>query len=165
MGSVLIPLSKGKFATIDEEDLEIVEGMAWHAVQAGSDFYAAHTRRISPKKCERIYMHRLIVKPPEGSLVDHANRNTLDNRRCNLRLATKSQNAANSKNRRRIYSRFRGVTWSKKERLWIASATIDGKRNRLGAFVSELEAAIAFNEASFAAHGAFAQLNVIEGVA
>lgn len=164
MGSVQIPLSKGKLATIDEEDLEIVTGMAWHAVQAGSEFYAAHTHRISPTKCERIYMHRLILKPPEGMLVDHVNRDTLDNRRCNLRFATKGQNAANSKQRNRLHSRYRGVSQWRGSEEWIAIISRNNATISLGSYANEADAARAYNAAALAFLGEFAQLNEIDGV-
>jgi len=164
METVTIELSKGKIALIDAADLPLVSGMAWHAVESNGEFYAAHTQRITPKRCKRIYMHRLLMGNPEGALVDHRDRNTLNNTRENLRVTDKSGNAANSKNRKRMYSQFRGVTFSKRDKKWIAMVTIDNKLRSLGSYRTEEEAARAYNAAALEAFGEFATLNEIPGL-
>lgn len=96
-----INLSKGKVALVDAEDYERVSSLRWHAKKKGKTWYAM---RSVPKgsryengepKYKACYMHRLIMGAPEGIEVDHENGDGLDNRRSNLRLATKSQNQQN----------------------------------------------------------------------
>lgn len=89
---VEVQLSQGKVALVDEADFERVSQFKWYAVKDGRTYYAkSRAGRYSP-----ISMHRFIldlsVSDPE---VDHINRNGLDNRRHNMRLATRSENASN----------------------------------------------------------------------
>ena len=85
----------------------------------------------------------------------------------NLRLATHSENAANSKKRKSVAnkkcsSKFKGVSWFKKQQKWHAHIKFQGKTIHLGFFTNELEAAAAYNEASTKYFGKFAKLNIIE---
>ena len=68
---------------------------------------------------------------PPGN-IDHINRDRADNRWCNLRLASASQNAMNSGLREANTSGVKGVSWSKSKRRWIAFMTLNGKRRHLG---------------------------------
>lgn len=110
-------------------------------------------------KGSRGYLHRLLLNAPKNMLVDHINGDTLDNRICNLRLATPSQNMGNSKSMRGT-SKYKGVHWSKKERKWVA-----GIKNgvHLGYFNDENEAALAYNKAALEHFGEFSRLNIIGG--
>lgn len=89
-----IPLSNGGVALVDAEDYEWLSRWKWKRHVGG---YACRT---GWDKVERkwlcILMHRFIVLPPEDIEVDHKNRNRLDNRRCNLRPATRQMNVDNS---------------------------------------------------------------------
>ncbi len=111
-----------------------------------------------------IYLHRLVMAAPEGVEVDHVNGNPLDNRRANLRLATRSQNAANRPSYRGS-SRFKGVcranTQSPRWRAWIL---FEGKSRYLGSYHSEDEAARAYDAAAYEQWGEFAHLNFPEVV-
>lgn len=87
--------------------------------------------------------------------VDHINRDRADNRFCNLRLATNSQNRHNSKKRKDgSASRFKGVTYRKP---WIARINVEGERIHLGCFNTESEAAQAYKEASQRLLGEFSR--------
>lgn len=106
------------------------------------------------------YLHRVIMGAKKGEFVDHKNQNTLDCRDDNLRIATRSQNAANSEGRRRHNSSgFKGVTWSQPSRKWAAKITKDGWRYHLGVFQHKHRAAIAVDRAALALFGEFAGLN------
>ena len=88
-------------------------------------------------------MHREILgKIPEGYVVDHINRNGLDNRKKNLRICTVSENLLN-RPKYRGHSQYKGVSWHKKSQRW--RATFRGKD--IGWFLNEKEAAKCYDEA------------------
>ena len=154
-----IPLTRGKVAIVDDEDYAELSKRKWCTTpNGGKQLYAARTR-------PRMSMHRIILKAQPGQQVDHINGNSLDNRRCNLRFANTSQNAANQQ-KRNGSSRFKGVaierrTYSLKKR-WRARIKLRGKRYNLGYFHTEEEAALAYNQAAQKHFGEFARLNQLE---
>lgn len=96
-----IPLTKGKVALVDNDDARLLSKNSWCANiknSHGKPYYYA-VRNIYPEswtKPKLVYMHREIIgNIPPGMVVDHTNGNTLDNRRSNLRVVTRSQNYAN----------------------------------------------------------------------
>lgn len=95
---------------------------------------------------------------PEGML-DHRNRCRSDNRIENLRPATNSANNANRASSRTSTSKYLGVSWKKQIGAWRATITKDGRHVFLGHFHSEIEAAVAYNNAAQRHHGQFACLN------
>ena len=104
-------------------------------------------------------MHREIIKVPDNLVVDHINHNGLDNRKANLRPATKAQNAWN----RKIHTgKFKGVTWSKGRKKWFVRLRCAGKRISIGFFDDQIEAAKAYDEAAKKYRGQFAVLNFNE---
>lgn len=113
----MIPLSKaGLFAVVDDEDHERVSRFLWHPKRGGhgGTVYAAAV--VHRKK---IPLHRLIE--PDAPMVDHINGDGLDCRRCNLRPCTPAQNSRNARKRSGFAtSRFKGVSWVKRRRKWMA---------------------------------------------
>lgn len=82
-------------------------------------------------------LHRVIMNAKNGRKVhiDHINHNTLDNRKCNLRIISASNNLKHRKSRNKNNtSGYRNVTWSSKENCWIIQLQIEGKRKRFGCF-------------------------------
>lgn len=108
-----------------------------------------------------ILMHRKIIKAPNGKQVDNINGNKLDNRKCNLRLATNSQNHMNIKKYKNKTSKYKGVYWDKSREKWAADIKLNKKRIRLGRFSSEEAAGLAYNEAAVEFFKEFALLNKI----
>lgn len=107
---IQVPLSRGLFALIDDENAAVILQHKWSIRQNKRRFYA--TRNTSKKTGElktKVQMHRFIIGAKEGEQVDHINGNSLDNRRCNLRIATTSVNRANSKAQVRTKSKMKGV--------------------------------------------------------
>jgi hypothetical protein len=103
---------------------------------------------------------------PADRLVDHRNNDGLDNRRDNLRLATRSQNMYNKlKTKSKTSSRFIGVSFDKSRRKWEARIYYQGRKIWLGRFDSEIDAALAYDEAARKYHGEFARLNFPQGIA
>lgn len=124
----------------DEADRALIEtGPSWHL---GSGGYARRQLSIGSPPTRRVWailMHRLIMGVgPGGPHVDHINRNRLDNRRSNLRLVTRAQQAQNVM-RPGTSSKYRGVSWTRGR--WAASARVDGRRVYLGCYAHELQAA------------------------
>lgn len=149
-----IPLTQGKVAVVDDEDLPLLAGYSW--VANGRNGAAA---RIPGGRGRQVKMHRLLLGAPSGSIVDHANGDPYDNRRGNLRLATPAQNAQNQRRRSDNTSGYRGVCFAKNEGKWVARVWADRKFYALGYFDLAEEAAMAYDRAAVRLHGQFARPN------
>jgi hypothetical protein len=155
-----IRLSKGEIAIVDDVDFERVSSYAWFYHPAG---YALRTyREDGVTKTER--MHRFILDAPKGYDVDHINGNGLDNRRSNIRLATRSQNNYNKGLQLNNTSGYKGVYWVPKKKRWRVVIHVNKKRINIGTFKEKVEAAKAYNKAALMYHGEFAKLNEIKEV-
>ncbi|MBN2138489.1 MAG: HNH endonuclease [Sedimentisphaerales bacterium] len=156
-----IPLTKGKYAIVDPEDYDALMRYKWHTTKNGLTFYAKRNPRLGKKrKAPPIYMHRYILKPPPLLVVDHINFDGLDNRKANLRLATRKQNNRHTRRTRKTgSSKYKGVTWYTREKRWVAKITADGITRTLGYFKSERTAALAYDRAAKIYHKEFAALN------
>lgn len=150
---IKVPLSKGHFAIIDEDDLGLISQYHWHKSKRG---YAVSSY-WKDGKTRKIYMHRLIMGGQSN--IDHKDGCKLDNRKSNLRLCSHSQNMYNQKKRVDNTSGFKGVSWSKAAKKWHAYINISKRRVYLGVFNSKEEAAAAYNEAAKKNFGEFARLN------
>lgn len=148
------------YAIIDDGDLKVATANDWHLSHNG---YAIRRERYGPdgRKKRIVYLHKEIFGPvPHGYEIDHVNGNKLDDRRSNLRRATRSQNNGNAKPRHGCSSRFKGVAWHNRG-YWWAYINKDGKRHNLGYYDKEVEAARAYNKASLELFGPFARLNTV----
>lgn len=150
-----IPLANGGIALIDEADQSLITERRWLRIDGSTASYAIATTR----RGEVLFMHRIILKPRWDERVDHRNRNGLDNRRENLRIATPSQNAANRIPNRNKENGAKGVTFSRATGKWMAAVVKDGERIFLAYFDAFEEAVLAYNAAHSAAFGAFARPN------
>lgn len=168
METVTVALTQGKFAIVDVADAELVGQYKWHAcIRKNWEYAASSSTRANGGKS--IYLHRLLMSPPEGMHVDHINGNGLDCRRANLRVCTNAENRRNSrptKSAVKRHSKHKGVSFDPRQpgRPWVAYININDKRKGLGAYEHEAEAARAYNAAALVFHGSFAQLNKIEGL-
>jgi len=102
---------------------------------------------------------REILKPPDNMQCDHINGNGLDNRRCNLRICSHSENQHNGSPYVGCSSRFKGVHWRKDRRKWQTSIRNAGKPIYLGYFTDEAEGARAYDRAARELFGEFARVN------
>ena len=133
-------------------------------------FKGGHRRVVGSKKDHDGYTkigfngreyvaHRLIWWLVYGELpdrfIDHINGCKSDNRLCNLRLATAGQNKCNIEKRRHNTSGFKGVTWDKENRRWLASATLNGRSHHLGRHSTPEAAAEAYRTFAKQNHGSF----------
>lgn len=155
---IKIPLPHGKFALIDDDDFENISQYKWYALKSRNTFYAYRQKWMNGKTISTI-MHRMILNAPNGYEVDHINFNGLDNRKCNLRIASRSQNQANRPKTWDGTSKYKGVHWHKLNKRWIVQITIEGKNINCGAYKDEIEAAIAYDRAAIQYFGEFAYLN------
>jgi hypothetical protein len=155
-----IRLTKGKFALVSDRDYKQLSKFKWYAQTGGRKDILYAARRITVNgKSGILYMHREILKPSLGLIVDHANRDTLDNRRSNIRTCTRSNNACNTRLHQHNTSGYRGVSWHSIVKKWDASIIAKGKKYFLGYFNIKEDAARAYNKAALKYHGRFAQLN------
>ena len=83
--------------------------------------------------CNKL-LHRIIMGAPEDFVVDHINRNPLDNRRDNLRIVTQQENCMNLTISKNNKSGVPGVCWDKDANKWVAKITYKYKRIHLGRF-------------------------------
>jgi hypothetical protein len=156
-----IYLGEGEWTILDQEDYYRLGRYNWSATCSDGHIYAARiVRNTSFGRITTIYMHREVMNPPKGLLVDHRKGNTLDNRIDNLRTATRSENVYNrQKTKSKTSSRFIGVHLQKRRNKWIAQISYRRIRIYLGTFVNEIDAARVYDEAAKKYHGEFAQLN------
>ena len=155
-----IPLTQGKYAIVDPEDFERLNKHKWYAAKRSNTFYAI--RCVGTRRNRRnIWMHREIIHPPRHLVVDHINHNGLDNRKANLRPATQAQNNYNRViiKRKDSSSKYKGVTWKKENKKWLAQIHFKGEYIFLGYFKEEKQAAKAYDKAAKKYHGEFASLN------
>ncbi len=158
-----IPLTRGKVALVDAEDYENVVRLKWQAQLSKGTWYAA---RGATSRRSHLSMHRLIMNAPPAMQVDHINGNGLDNRRCNLRLATVGQNDCNRPRTKRNTSGYKGVSLKKPfltGRLrWFARISHNGKDIGLGYHDTAEEAARVYDAKAVELFGDFAYLNFPE---
>lgn len=161
VGVIRLTGKRGGFTIVDPERVDELNQRRW----CNTGGYAGSAIRTGNKTIS-LMMHRVVFGAETGKFIDHRNREKLDNRISNLRYATKSQNAANSKKQVKsagksasIVSEFRGVHWDKGA--WTVKIKANGTKFYLGRFQSEVDAAKAYNSAALQHFGEFAKLNAI----
>jgi len=156
-----IPLTKGEFALVDDEDFVWLSQWKWccHVDKSGQKY----ARRIAYKGRKRklIMMHKIVKAPPEGMINDHRDRNGLNNQKDNLRPCTRSQNCMNRNPRKTSKTGFKGIAFAAKLGKWVAFVRTCGKFYHLGVFTDPVSAAKAYNRKALEMFGEFARLNDI----
>lgn len=156
----LIQLTKGQVALVDDDDFERINAHKWHSNWDACTKSFRAVRTISTVTGRKtVKMHREVMDAQSGFAVDHINHNTLDNRKENLRLCSRSQNNANQRLRSNNKSGFKGVCFNKRIGKWCAEFQVNGKQCYIGIFASALEAALAYDERITDAVGEFAMTN------
>jgi hypothetical protein len=153
------------YATVDAADYEWLSQYRWHARfdKGGHLVYAAratHFWKDGKHYRRSILMHREIMQPPEGMVVDHINSNGINNRRCNMRICTQAQNVQNRRPPASEKSRFIGV-WREGKK-WRAAIRCKGEHFGLGLFEDDVAAARARDRKAVELFGEFARLNFPE---
>ena len=159
-----IPLTQGKCAIVDATDYEWLVEWKWSLVESNrchTSYARRYLRGSKRNHAKYATMHREIMNTPKGMQTDHINGNGLDNRRCNLRVVTQSQNQMNAKKTIMAASKHKGGSWHKVSRKWQARIQVNKKRLGLGFFDLEAAAATAYNNKAIELYGEFANLNII----
>lgn len=156
-----IPLTRGKVASVSDSCYECINQHKWTAHPGYKGNWYAVRSIWDGKRYHQILMHREIMNAPDGLQVDHINGDGLDNRRENLRLATRSENEHNRRKLSKTLSQYKGVTRYKSNGKWLAQIIFEMQHINIGIFDTELEAAKAYNEAAKQYHGEFARLNQV----
>ncbi len=153
-----IPLTQGMVAIVDDEDYATLSAFKWYAAkQPNGRFYAVRDVRKDNKRLH-VRMHREILSADVDYDVDHKNCNPLDNRRENLRIATRAQNLRNCRKRSDNTSGYKGVSWHKASKKWAAYIHVSCKKINLGLYLTPQEAHAAYSMAAEHLHGEFARL-------
>lgn len=166
-----IPISGGKaFSTVDDEDYDFLMQWKWQLLTFGHAYrtevisYDPATRKQTKKS---VLMHRVIMNPPDGMVVNHIDGNALNNTRNNLRVTTQKSNMANRIKTGKVKSErssiYKGVQQrvESKDPKYSACIRIEGKLKYIGTYSSEIEAAKAYNQKAIEAFGEYAHLNQI----
>ena len=142
-----IKLTKGYFATVDDEDYAFLTQWKWFAQKMKHTVYAARKPWLSggKGKSTKIFMHRVIANVQPSMQTDHKDGNGLNNRRENLRSVTRQDNMLNrARWSKGCASKFRGVYLDKRDGSWFSAITVNGKSTYLGRFRKEKDAASAY---------------------
>lgn len=159
-----IPLTKGKWAMVSGVDRDLAMS-TWYAAPRKERCYAmrdigsGHGRRV--ESLHRIIAGRLGV-PIDGLDVDHINHDGLDNRRHNLRAATRTQNNGNGRKPSTNRSGYKGVSFHAKSGRWCAWLHFEGRSRYLGLFQHAVDAARAYDREARRCFGSFACTNFPE---
>lgn len=152
-----------KICKYSPEDRELIMQHQWRPKNHKSQ-RCRKDRWVLISRGTREYMHRIIAGAKPGEVVDHINRDPLDNRRCNLRICTIQQNTWNSVHPKRSpnASKYKGIYYNKSQRgtkKWRAQIMVNGKKLNLGNYDNEEDAARAYDTAARNYFGEYARTN------
>lgn len=148
------------YSEVDDDVFNLVSHITW---RLDSCRKYVITKVGSRPNRKTVYLHRFVLGVNDPSvLVDHADRNPLNNLRSNLRICNNSQNQANRlSNTNKSTGKFKGVFFRKNKNAWVSEITFKGKRHYLGFFKNENDAALAYNRKALEFFGDFALLNEV----
>lgn len=152
-----VRLSHGMYTLVDDSDYILVEGYNWAYFRSRTSIITGYA--VSGP----MLMHRLLLGAGKGQMVDHVDGNGLDNRRHNIRFATKSQNEGNTTKRSNNTSGYKGVFWDKTKNKWLAQLHTKERSIHLGRYLDKDEAARAYDAAARKHFGDFAYTNFSNG--
>lgn len=151
-----IPLTQGKVAIVDDEDFERLSQWKWYYKASNLTGYAARDVTVEGKRV-RIKMHRIIMNPADDEEVDHIDGDGCNNQRHNLRVCTHQENCCNNRRATGEGATYRGVRYESGR--WRAAISSGDSVKSLGSFLTEEDAARAFDSDAHQRYGEFAKLN------
>ena len=172
-GTARLNTSKGVLM-MDAADLQILQQPCQIKIKRDPSGHAVYRADVwtTAKPHKRIgFLSRLIMNAPFGMVVDHINHDTLDNRRCNMRVCTHSENCRNRMKNAQSKGRFKCVGYhhakkynqnASEAKPWRAYTTVHGKRIWLGYHATEEAAAAAYDQYAIKTFGDFACLNTMK---
>jgi len=140
-------------AIIDLDDIEKVQNYKW---------YKSHGAVRGSLQSQEIFLHRLVTDCPDSLVVDHKNHNELDNRKCNLRICTQSQNIQNKSISKNNKSGVTGVCWNQSIKKWVAQIKFMRHNIFLGNFEDIQDAIAVRREAEKKYFGEFSYYESIQ---
>ena len=138
------------YTKVDPDDFEKYSKIRWNISRG----YATRSSRDG-------LLHRLIISAKDGEIVDHINGDKLDNRKSNLRIATRTQNAQNKPKKKGTTSEYIGVSYREDRGKWRTRIKIDNKVQQF-TFDQEKHAAYWYDCLALMHHGEYAKINGIE---
>ena len=156
-----IQLTQGKYALVSRRDYYSLRRYKWYAERKLHTWYAKRKQTMTNGKQCHVWMHRVILNLKRGDTRqgDHRNGNGLDNRRCNLRIATHAQNTYNSRKHRNTHNPYIGVFRNSTNSSWVAVIRHNKSPIYLGSFSDSIDAAKAYDKQAKKLRGKFAKLN------
>lgn len=133
------------YVQVDPQDAHLFQGCKWTPDVRACGLTYAHRK---PRGCGKLYLHRIIMQPAAGMVVDHIDRDGLNNRRANLRVVRPAVNNWNRRADTHSASKYKGVSCRGGQ--WVAQIANAGERYHLGRFDSEVEAALRYDAAAVA---------------
>lgn len=147
-----IKLTQGKIAIVDDDMFDYLNQWKWFCYNG----YAARNLPRNKHRLRKLFMHHLIISPPDGMEIDHKNRNRSDNRRDNLRVCSHSQNIMNRDILPNNTSGKKGVSWDKVNNKWRAVIKYNYKYIHIGRYNNIEDASDAFHKKAKELFGEFA---------
>jgi hypothetical protein len=158
-----IYLGEGQYTKLDSADYYRLRDYRWYLTGMNGKFYVVRAEKVGNNRTKIKSMQREIIRPPKGKVVDHRNCDAQDNRRANLRSATRSENMMNRrKTSSKTSSKYIGVFRDKNRKKWTTRLRCKGKVVFCRQFDKEIEAAKARDEAVKKYRIDFARLNFPE---
>ncbi len=142
------------WCVIDKEDYEKVKNYRWYCNSSG---YAVTANSGHVMRLHSVILDCHLSKL-SGYTIDHINRNRLDNRKCNLRICTHSENTQNQKRKSTL---FKGIYFNKSNNKWRSLIRMNGITYRLGSYIDPVDAAIAYDIAALTLYGDTACINFL----
>lgn len=160
-----LPLTKGYFALVDEDDYYWVSQFNWCAIELNGQVYARRSKKkgtLRSNEPYEVYLHRVIAKCTDKSkVVDHIDHDGLNCQKNNLRICSAEENKRYTSSHKDSFSKHLGVSFDKSRNKWIAQLKHNGVRVLSKRYDTELEAAQAYNKASLLYNKEFATINTI----